>query len=578
MNLKALRAPGNDGLLLQALRRGTTPLAFAAVFSLVSNLLFLAMPIFTYQVYGRVLSSQSQETLLVLTLGALFVFVIVGLIDDYRGRVLIGLGEVFDRQVAPHVFTTLFDGVLKGQGQARAQALRDLDTFRQTVTGTAVAVLFDLPWIPLFLGVLWFIDPLVGFATTLGGMVLFGLALAQDRATRRPLHEANEAALKSYAFTDAALRNSEVVRAMGMLGALGREWAKHRAVMMERSSAASERASLLTNAIKSVRMGVQILIVALSAWLVIRQVMHPAMLFANMILSSRALAPIDRIVSSWTALFNGFEAYDRLDRMMREYVPPTVRTVLPRPEGRITVERVSYAPPGAGRLVLQNLNFQIGAGETVGIIGPSGAGKSTLARMLIGITPPAPGGVVRLDGADVYNWDREAFGRFVGYLPQDTELFAGSVRDNIARFRSDASDEEIVAAALAANVHELILRLPKGYDTDLGEGAVMLSVGQRQRVGLARALFDSPALVVLDEPNASLDAEGEAALFKALEALKARGATVILVAHKPSIFRTADKLIVLKDGRMEMYGPRDQVMARLAQPQGAPPIRAVENG
>ncbi len=561
-----------DNPLTRALKDAKHPFLVAAGFSFVSNILYLALPIYTYQVYGRVLNSHSQATLWVLTAVTLFVFAISSVIDDYRARILINYGVALDQRVSGRVLSSLFDASLRGEGGGKAQALRDLDSFRQTLTGIGAAVFFDVPWIPVFLGVLFVIDPLVGVVTTAGALVLLGLALAQARALQPVMRDANDAALRSYAFTDAALRNGEVVRAMGMLPTLGAAWAVHRGTTIDKGAQAAEISNTYTDIIKAVRMGMQVLIVALGAALILQGKIHSGMLFANMILASRALQPIEKIVGAWDPLNGMVRSHQRLMALLSKAEPPALATTLPRPTGKLSVEGVNFAPPGANRLVLANVNFTIEPGEVLGVIGPSGAGKSTLARLLVGIWKPL-NGVVRLDGADVFSWDRADFGRHAGYLPQDTELFAGSVRDNIARFRADATDEQVVRAAQMAGVHELILRLPKGYDTDVGEGGVTLSAGQRQRVGLARAMFGDPAFVVLDEPNASLDADGEDALLKAIDTLKAAGSTVVIISHKPSIFRPADKVLVLREGRLELFGPRDQVMSRLVKPAE---VRAVE--
>jgi PrtD family type I secretion system ABC transporter len=565
-----------NNVLGRALRDGYKPAAVAFSFSLVGNLLYMAMPLYTYQIYGRVLQSQSQSTLWMLTLVTLFVFAISSVIDDFRARILINFGVALDQRVSGRVFTALFDAAVRGEPGARAQALRDLDQFRQSLTGIAAAAFFDVPWIPVFVIVLFLIDPLVGAVTVAGATTLFLLALAQARATRNTLKDANEAALKSYGFTDAALRNGEVVRAMGMLPTLGRAWALHRAVTIERGAAAAEASNMYTDMIKAVRMGIQVLIVAIGAYLIMKGKIHSGMLFANMILASRALQPIEKIVSSWDPLNNMVRAYDRLNGLLSRAEPPTMATSLPRPLGKLSVEGVHFAPIGAQRMILGNVNFALDPNEVLGVIGPSGAGKSTLARLLVGIWKPAQG-VVRLDGADVFSWDRADFGQHVGYLPQDTELFAGTVRNNIGRFRADVTDEAVVTAAQLAGVHELILRMPKGYDTEVGEGGVVLSAGQRQRVGLARAMLGNPAFVVLDEPNAALDAEGEEALMRAIDAMKQAGSTVVIISHKPSVFRAADKMLVLREGRVELFGPRDQVMARLVKPAPAE-VRAVEAG
>ena len=563
-----------DNPLTRAIKEGYKPLAYAGGFSLVSNLLYLALPIFTFQIYGRVLSSYSVPTLLVLTFMVMLAFLISGLIDDFRAKVLINYGVIMDQRVSGRVFSALFDTVIRGNPSARSQALRDLDSFRQMLTGPAFGTMFDLPWMPVFMIVLLIIDPIIGLVTIGGAVLLFLITLFQDRATRPALKEANDAALRSYAFTDAALRNGEVVRAMGMVEPLGSRWATFRSVTMERSASASERASVISNISKFVRQAIQVLIIAIGAYLVVKGKIHSGLLFANMILAARALQPIERLVGSWDALTNGYRSYQRLNALFADYRPTKASTTLPKPLGQLSVEGVNFAPQGATRFVLQGVNFKIEPGEMLGIIGPSGAGKSSLARLMVGIWQPNSGNV-RLDGADVYSWDRSDFGRHVGYLPQDTELFSGSIRDNIARFRADVDDEQVVRAAQVAGVHQLILRLPSGYDTDLGESGHVLSAGQRQRVGLARALLGNPRLIVLDEPNAALDAEGEEALVKALDALKAGGSTIVIVSHKPSVFRSADKMLMLRDGRMEMFGPREQVMARVVQP-AAP--RAIEAG
>lgn len=562
-----------DNPLTRSVKEGYSPLMFAFGFSLASNLLYLALPLYTFHIYGGVMTSGSVDTLLVITVGVLLAFVMSSVIDHYRAKVLINYGVLMDQRVSGHIFSALFQSNMAGTTQAKSQAMRDLDAFRQMLTGPTFGVVFDLPWMPIYMGILFLVDPIIGLVTVLGAALLFGIAVLQDQATREPMREANEAAIKSYGFTDAAMRNLEAVRAMGMVEALGNRWAGMRKTTMDRSSIASDRASLLSNYTKFARQAIQVLIIAIGAYLIIVGKIGSGLLFANMILTARALQPIERLVGSWDPLMSGTRAYDRLMKIFEGYRPTNASgTALPRAKGQLSVEGVNFAPPGANRFILLGLNFRIEAGEMLGIIGPSGAGKSTLARLLVGIYPPT-NGTVRLDGADVSTWDRADFGRNVGYLPQDTELFSGTVRDNIARFREGVSDEDVIWAAQVAGVHELILRLPNGYDTDLDETGVALSAGQRQRVGLARALLGQTKLIVLDEPNASLDSEGEDALMKALDVLKASGTTIIVVSHKPTIFRSADKMLVMRDGKMELFGPKDAVMARVT-PQ--PALRAVE--
>ncbi|MBU3076987.1 type I secretion system permease/ATPase [Sphingomonas quercus] len=561
--LPKAKNPNEPGPLLRALRLGYGPFAFAALFGLVSNLLYLALPLYTNQVYSRVLTSHSLPTLMVLTLGAAFVFLVSSVIDHYRAQVLTGFGVVFDAQLASRTFAALFDAAVRRQG-TRSQSLRDLDTVRQAVSGPAIGALFDVPWIPIFLLILFIIDPLIGAITFFGGIFLVVFTILQERATKEPMKEATNAALQSYVFTDAALRNGEVVRALGMLPTLGRQWARLRHISVAAGVRSGERTSFYSGSIRFVRMLIQILTVAAGAYLVMERSIPSGMLFANMILASRALAPIERIVGSWRILFEAMQSYRRLEATLEGYEPPVPVTQLPVPQGGLTVENVSFAPQGAAALTLINLNFRVNPGDFVGIAGPSGAGKSTLARLLCGIWKPNSG-TVRLDGADVYTWDREDFGHHVAYLPQDTELFTGTVRDNICRFRPEATDEEVVKAAQTANAHEMILRLPKGYETELGEGGQALSAGQRQRVGLARTVFGDPKVVVLDEPNANLDNDGEAALNQAMARMKERGATVIVISHKTSAFEHADKILLLNNGQMAGYGPREEIVKALTE-------------
>jgi len=571
MNLLQTK-PQQETLLTLALRKGRAPILFAALFSLVTNMLYLALPIYTNQIYGRVLGSGSIPTLLVLTTGTICVFAISSTLDNLRSRILAHFGVVLDQQVSGHVFAALFDGVVRRETSG-AQALRDLDTFRQTLTGPAVAVIFDLPWIPIYMLILFIIDPAIGTVTFIAAVLLVILAFIQDRTTRPITKEANVAALKSYSFTEAGLRNSEVVRAMGMLGYIGRQWATFRVETLNKSAAALRQSDFWGGLIKFVRMVVQVLIIAVGADLIINHKIGSGLLFANMILSARALAPIDRVVASWSSLIGASQAFERLNALLTDYKPSQASTDLPRPKGALAVDGLNYGVPGSGRLLLASVNFTLQPGEFLGIIGPSGAGKSTLTRLLVGVYPPL-NGAVRLDGVDVFGWARADFGRHVGYLPQDTELFAGTVRNNIARFIADVTDEEVIAAAQSAGVHEMIVRLPKGYDTELGAGGVVLSAGQRQRVGLARAMLRNPAFVVLDEPNANLDQQGEEALLAALRAMKSRNETVVVVSHKPSILQSADKLLVLRDGRVDLFGPRAAVMDRLAKNAAAAAVTA----
>jgi ATP-binding cassette subfamily C exporter for protease/lipase len=570
-NCAMISALFQKNMITDALAKGKNSFISAALFSLASNLLYLALPIYTNQIYSRVLSSHSGSTLIVLTLGALMVFLVSSILDHYRSEVLTNFGVAFDRQLASPTFAALFDLVVRRKGGSHAQALRDLDTIRQSISGPTVGVLFDLPWMPIFLGLLFIIDPWIGVVTLVGGMMLLLLAILQDRATHSALKQASNAAIKSYSFTDAALRNSEIVRALGMLPTLGNSWAMYRQTSQRMTIVASNRGSFYSSAIRFVRTSIQIATIAIGAYLVIAGDIASGLLFANMMLAARALAPIERIVGSWKSLFEAGQAYNRLEQVLGDYEPPVPSTQLPVPKGRITFEGVSFSTAASSTPILVGAGFLIQPGEMVGIIGPSGAGKSTLLRLMVGIWKPTSG-TVRLDGADVYSWERGDFGRHVAYQPQDTELFAGTVRNNICRFIGDAKDDDIVRAAQAAGAHDLILRLPKGYETELGESGSILSAGQRQRVGLARTLYGDPKVVVLDEPNANLDTDGEAALAEAIKGLKQRGATVVMVSHKPSVLSQADKLMMVRGGRIERFGPREEVLRSLSAPQARPAL------
>ena len=565
-----------QSLLELTLRLGRPAIVSAAIFSLGVNILFLALPLYTTQVYSRVLTSGSLQTLFVITIITIFAFIVSEILYFLHIRILAGFGTMLDQRVSGHIVAALFDGIVRRDAQAGAQALRDLDSFRQTITGPSVAVLFDVPWTPVYIIILLIIDPIVGLVCIIGALILLGLAILQDRLARPLILEANKEAVKGYAFTEAALRNAEVVRGMGMLGAIGEQWAKYRQNGMQHGTEASEVADRFGGAIKFFRNVIQVMIIGVGAVLILDNQISSGLLFANMILSSRALAPIDRIVSTWPTFVAAGNSFQRLNELLENYTPAQTATDLPRPAGRVTVEGLNYLLPDSGRLLLTNINFAVEPGEFLGVIGPSGAGKSTLARLLLGIHQPL-NGAVRLDGSNVFGWSRNHFGRYIGYLPQDTELFAGTVRENIARFQTDVTDEEVIDAAKKANAHELIVRLPQGYDTELGAGGAVLSVGQRQRVGLARAMLRSPALVILDEPNANLDGEGEQALLMALREMKKAKQTVVVVSHKPSMLQDADKLLLLRDGKIELFGPRQAVLDRIQQIQAPkPPIPATE--
>lgn len=536
----------------------------AGTFSLAINLLFLTFPIFLLQVYDRVLTSRSEETLVMLVIAALIALATMGALDAVRARLLIRAGVRLDARLSSRVFKALVErSVFPAAGGARAQPLRDLDNFRQVVTGNGVHALFDAPWVPIYIAVIFLIHPLLGVIALGGAVLLFALALINEFATRKPLKAANTALLSNYAFTEVNLRNAEVVQALGMFQALKARWLQERQTVLGHQAVASDRAALITSISKVLRLFLQVAILGAGAALAIQQLITPGAMFAGMILLSRALMPVEQAIAAWRPLMSARESVRRVNALLADHPPREAGMPLPQPAGRLAVERVIFVPPGTDRPALKQVSFALAPSEALGIIGPSAAGKSTLARLLVGVWQPAAGSV-RLDGADVSAWDRVDFGRHVGYLPQDVELLAGTIHENIARF-GEARSEDVIDAAEKADVHQMILHLPEGYDTEIGEGGAVLSAGQRQRIALARALFGKPRLVVLDEPNSNLDSEGEEALVECLVALKEAGTTVVIIAHRPNILNTVDKMMLLRDGAVELFGPRPEVMARMTR-------------
>ncbi|MCA6122783.1 type I secretion system permease/ATPase [Bradyrhizobium sp. WSM 1704] len=542
----------------------------AGLFSLAINLLYLAGPLYMLQVYDRVISSASQITLLMLTIALLLAFSALAGLDAVRARVLTRASVRLDQRIAARVMTAIIDRSANAGG-ARSQALRDFDTFRQFVTGTGIHAIFDLPWAPIYIAVIFVLHPWLGAFALGSSIVLVLMALLSEWLVKLPLTESNEAAARSYSFTEMSLRNTEVVRAMGMTSGLLRRWRRDRDRMLERQVNASDRAAAIQSLIRFFRLTMQSLILGLGAYLVIERLTTVGSMFAASILLSRALQPVEQIVGSWRGLMSARAAFLRIRELLKSDPAREAGLTLPRPKGELSVEGLTFVPPGSSKPILRGVSFAIGAGEVLGVIGPSGAGKSTLARHLVGVLTPSAG-AVRLDGADVSSWVRKAVGDHVGYLPQDIELFADSVAANISRFE-EKGDSEVILAAQLAGVHEMIVRLANGYDTQVGEGGAILSGGFRQRVGLARAVYGNPSFVVLDEPSSNLDAEGDVALADCIVQLKKRGTTIVIVSHRPATIGVVDKILVLRDGAAEMFGPRLEIMSRLTRPV---PMHAVQ--
>lgn len=563
-------APTDLNRALHAARGGFYATAF---FSFFINVLLFVSPIYMLQVYDRVLSSRSEPTLVMITLAAFGALIIMAILEAIRSRVLVRTGVQIDRALNRDVFAAVFRHTVQSPGGNSSQALRDIDTLREFLTGPGLLAFCDAPWVPLFLGICFVMHPLIGVVALFGAVVIFCLAVANNLLTRGLLKEATSRSVAANNFVSGSLRNAEALQAMGMLGPLLDRWLeKHRSVLAYQGKA-SDAASLFLAISKSFRLALQTAILGVGAWLAIQNEISPGMMIAGSIIMGRALSPVELAVANWKGFLNARAAFDRVQALLRATPKEKEHMSLPRPRGDVSFQSVVVVPPGSERPALRGVSFDVEAGDILGVIGPSAAGKSTLARTLVGVWP-AVQGTIRLDGNDINTWNQEELGPSLGYLPQDVELFDGTVAENIARFGTIDS-HQIIMAATQAGVHEMIQKLPEGYDTPVGVGGMALSGGQRQRVALARALYNNPALVVMDEPNASLDNEGEVALMAAIQTMKQSGQTVVLITHKPSILQVVDKILVLKSGAVEAIGPRAEVLARFTRPTAVstvPPV------
>jgi PrtD family type I secretion system ABC transporter len=541
-----------------------------AVISLFVNLLMLTVPLYMLQLFDRVLASRSEATLVYLTIAAVGALAVLGLLDMLRSRVLARISTWMEQRLSPIALSRAVGAMLQARSYG-TQSLRDITQVRQFIASPALLALFDAPWVPIYLFVIYLLHPILGVVGLVGAVLLFAVAIANELATRRPLSEANNQWVKAMRKTDAAVRNAEVIESMGLMPGIVRRWLADNQAALALQERASDRAGVLLALSKFLRLSVQIAMLGMGAYLVVLQEITGGIMIAASIILSRALQPVEQAIGSWKNLLSARAAYRRLSEFLADAPVRETDIDLPAPTGHLLVEQAVFIPPGGSKPTLRGVTFSVEPGEILAVVGPSAAGKSTLARLIVGAWKPYSG-VVRLDGADVYAWDRADFGRHAGYLPQDVELFEGTIAENIARL-DEADAESVVDAARRAGVHDLILKLPKGYSTPLGEGGIVLSGGQRQRIGLARALFGQPRLIVLDEPNANLDAEGEAALVEAMVEAKRGGAVVIFISHRPSLVSCADKMLVLRDGATELFGPRDQVLPRLTsgRPGGVKP-------
>ena len=533
--------------------------AYAALFSLAINALLLVPPLYMLQVFDRVLASRSGETLAVLSAAAVVALLVMALLDVLRARLLAAAGVALDRRLGPRVIDGLLVHTAKLSGATYLNGLRDVNTLRGFLGGTGLMTLFDAPWLPFFLLVIFLFHPLLGAVALAGAVVMIMLAWLNEKLTREPLERAQVEARRAARFIDANVRNAEVVTALGMLPAVTRRWARLNDTALLEQMRASRVGGTFSGSTKFARQFIQLAMLAAGAYLVVAQDVTAGVMIAATILLGRALAPVETLVAGWRSLVEARSAWRRLDELLKATPQAAPHTELPVPKGKVEAEKVVFG--FRDKPVVRGVSFALQPGEALALVGPSASGKSTLARLIVGVWKPVAG-VVRLDGADVAAWPREGLGPHIGYLPQDVELFGGTVAENIARL-GEPDAAEVIRAAQRAHVHDLVVRLPKGYDTEIGESGQVLSPGQRQRIALARALYGNPRLVVLDEPNANLDHEGEDALVRALAVLKADGVTVVIIAHRPSLLRGVDKMLVLREGAVERFGICAEVMSRV---------------
>ena len=537
-------------------------LVYGGFFSMFINVLQLTFPIYMLQIYDRVLSSYSLPTLYVLTFAAVLSLIIMSALEFVRSRLLVRCGVAIDQALSGDVLDNVLKRAALSGEQPNQANLRDVNILRNFFAGNAIFTLFDIPWTPLFLAVIYILHPLLGLVATGGAVMLIVFALINEKLTRKPLEAANMVNGFSMKFVETARRNAQSVRSMGMIGGVTTRWQGYNDTVTKLQTQSSRQAGLIQSMSGWLRQSMQVFIYGVGAWLTLKGEATAGCMIAASIIMGKALGPVQTGIATWKSMVEARGAWQRLDALFGQQNEQEAMD-LPSPTGQLSAEHASFAIQNTA--ILRDISFSLEPGESLGLIGPSGAGKSTLCRLLLGIWP-ATAGKVRLDGADIYTWEQEKLGPYIGYLPQEVELFSGTVADNIARL-CEVDSEKIIAAAKQAGAHELILGFPHGYDTRIGDGGVVLSGGQRQRLGLARALYGNPKLVVLDEPNSNLDDEGEQALIASWPKLKQQGTTLIVVSHKPGLLSGVDKILMLKNGQLALFGPRDAVFQKLMETQ-----------
>lgn len=548
----------------EVLGRARSAFVGVGIFSFFVNLLMLTGPIYMLQVYDRVLMSRSMATLISISVVMLALYFFMGLFDFWRSRVLVRIADEFEGVMNSNTFTAWLRQSTKGGEAARSQPMSDIGTLRQFLSGPAPGAFFDMPWAPLFILLIFFLHWTLGVLGVIGSTIIFVSAYISSRRTEKPMMESLKLRRAEQAFAGAAQRNADVIEAMGMGESIKTRWSQFNTEGALETVTAADRSGGAAAFTKAFRMFLQSAMLGAGGALAVMQIISPGAMIAGSIILGRALAPVQMLIGQWRNVGQARDAYHRLnDFHLREDIQAEP-TQLPAPTGRVTVETVTAGPPGAQKAVLTGLNFSLEPGQALGVIGPSASGKSTLARLLVGVWMPQRGSV-RLDGATFEQWDRHAVGQYIGYLPQTVELFDGTISDNIARFSPDKTDEAVIAAAQWAGVHDLILRLPNGYESQIGLGQTILSGGQTQRVGLARALYNEPKLIVLDEPNSNLDHEGDMALTNAIVQARSKGSTVVVMAHRPSAIAAVDLILSIKDGKQDGFGTKEEVLGALRE-------------
>jgi ATP-binding cassette, subfamily C, bacterial EexD len=553
--------------LKQAIFQSKKSFLIVGFFSLFINLLMLVPPLYMLQLYDRVLISRSEDTLIMLTLIVVVLFITMALLEIVRSKILVKVGNKLDSILSQRIFDSLFELANKQPGKASSMPMSDLTQVRQFMTGNGLFAFFDAPWIPIYIAVLFMFHPMFGYFAIFAAIVLIIITIFNEYTTKQKLAEANALSRASTVYLDSNLRNAEVVNVMGMKTNIRKNWAEKYYGFLNAQSDASNKAGIWSNISKSTRMLFQSLMLGLGGFLAIHMEVSAGMMIAGSIIMGRALAPLDLMINSWKGFSSARTSYARLDTLLIDFPKDKEYMQLPAPKGELLLEGVVVVPPGAKQPSLKGISMQINKGDIVGIIGPSAAGKSSLARVMLGLWPLVQG-KVRIDKADIYQWDKELLGKYIGYLPQDIELFEGTVSQNISRF-NEIDAKKVVEAAQKAGVHEMILRLPDGYDTKIGASGATLSGGQRQRIGFARAIYDNPVFVVLDEPNSNLDEQGELALVNSIKILKESNTTIVIITHRPSILQVTNKIAVIQQGTLVLYGNSNEVMAKMAEKRNA---------